>query len=79
MRIEIDDEHAARLARLADGAGMSSARWVRGAVLAAEADPLLAAKIAEMAPASAHGGTRRGAGRPRRPEGGDAADPRQGA
>lgn len=67
MRIEIDEVYAARLARLAEAAGLSRARWVRAAVRAADKDPALADRIQAAAPDSQHGGIRPGAGRPRKP------------
>ncbi len=75
MRIEITEAYAARLARLAEAAGMSSARWVRAAIRAAGADPVLAERIADSAPPSEHGGPRPGAGRPRTAGGHEAAGP----
>lgn len=64
MRIEIPAAYAARLRRLAHAAGLSSARWVKAAIRAAEEDASVAGRIAESAPASEHGGKRPGAGRP---------------
>jgi hypothetical protein len=54
---------------------MSSARWVRAAIRAAGADPVLAERIADSAPPSEHGGPRPGAGRPRTAGGHEAAGP----
>ena len=66
MRIEIDEVHAERLARLAEAAGLSRARWVRAAIKAADEDPAIARRIAADPPESGHGGLRPGAGRPRK-------------
>lgn len=65
MRIDVHEDYAERLGRLAEAAGLSRARWVRAAIKAADEDPAIAQRIAADPPESGHGGHRPGAGRPR--------------
>lgn len=73
VQATLDAETAQLLASLVKSSGLSRWRWVRGAILAAAADPAIAAAITAAAPPegrggprSGAGGRRTGAGRPRR-------------
>lgn len=62
VQATLDEETALLLASLVKSSGLSRWRWVRGAILAAAADPKVAAAIAEAAPPERRGGPRPGAG-----------------
>ena len=82
MRIRLPEDEGDKLeeltkaARLRTGRAISASAWLRGAVRIAACDEGVADRIADAAPETGHGGPRPGAGRPRTPEGGNAADMR---
>lgn len=59
-------EDAALFGALVAESGVTRSGWVRGAIRAAAADPEVARAIAEAGDRTGHGGSRPGAGRPRR-------------
>lgn len=62
VQATLDAETAQLLASLVKSSGLSRWRWVRGAILAAAADPDVAAAIVAAAPPEGRGGPRSGAG-----------------
>lgn len=64
MRITIPDDDAKKLETLKGS--LSGSAWMRGAVRAADTDAEIAQRIYEAAPDITYGGSRPGAGRPRR-------------
>ena len=66
MRITIPEDDAQKLEKLKGS--LSGSAWMRGAVHAADEDAEIAQRIYEAAPDITYGGSRPGAGRPRRPQ-----------
>lgn len=64
MALYPDDAQA--FSALVESSGLTRSGWVRGAIRAAAADPVIAAVIAAAGDRTGHGGKRPGAGRPRR-------------
>lgn len=64
MRITIPDDDAQKLDKLKGS--LSGSAWMRGAVRAADADDETAQRIVDAAPEITYGGSRPGAGRPRK-------------
>lgn len=62
IQATLSEEDAQALVSLVEESGLSRWRWVRGAIRAASADPVVAAAIVTAAPPDGRGGARSNSG-----------------